>query len=123
MYIYFFHFNTGGDFYRSRGRRFQKEAHIILHLGEVVRVAEEDSFVHGLMFCVMFWVQMRRICLQCLKILGYVIRPLDGYCGRVVVLVVPWEECHVPISMLALYYEVLKDLPCCVAGVVARREF
>ena len=36
---------------------FKPEAYIILQLGEVVIVAEEDGGVHRLLFCVMFWAQ------------------------------------------------------------------
>ena len=64
---------------------FKPEASILFQMGGVIRVVEEDGGVQRLLFCVLFWVQTRRICLQCFKIFVDVIGTLDGYCGRVFV--------------------------------------
>ena len=65
-------------------------------------MAEEDGGVLCFLFCVLFQVQMRRICLQDFKIIGDVVRLVDGYFGGVFVLGVPREECNVPIALLNL---------------------
>ena len=48
-------------------------------------MAEEDGGVLCFLFCVLFQVQMRRICLQDFKIIGDVVRLVDGYFGGVFV--------------------------------------
>ena len=40
----------------------EPKARIVLHLGEVVKEAEEDGGIYRLLFCVLFWVQTRRTC-------------------------------------------------------------
>ena len=64
---------------------FEPESHILLQLDEIFIMSEEDGGIHRLLFCVMFWVQTRIICLQLLKIIGDVDGILNGFCGKVVV--------------------------------------
>ena len=64
---------------------FETEAHIILQLCGIIRVAEEYGGVNRLLFCVLFWVQTRVKCLQGLEMLEDIVGTLDGYWGGVVV--------------------------------------
>ena len=81
---------------------FETKFHSLLQLSEVIRVADKDGGVRRLLFCVLFWVQMGIICLHVLKILGDIVRTLDGYLEVIIVLGLPQEECDVPITMLDL---------------------
>ena len=62
---------------------FEPKAHVLLQMGEFIGVAEKYKGVRQLLFCVLFWVQRGRICLQVLKILEEVVGPLNGYHIRI----------------------------------------